>query len=57
MPKAVVIIDDLGTALYSDPEHQCVGRSAKERLVRMVNIADQAGLELSTIREISHRSS
>ena len=51
------LIRGLETAVYGDPEHNCVGRSAKERLARNVKIADQAGLEISAVREINRRLS
>ncbi len=49
------LISNLEMACYADSEHQCVGRSAEERLARNVKIADKAGLEISTLREINHR--
>lgn len=51
------LISALEKATCENPDHKCVGRSAKERLARNVEIADNAGLEISTIREISRRLS
>ena len=47
-----LLIKGLVEAINSDPEHKCKGRSAPERLIRVVNIADEAGLQLPKIREI-----
>lgn len=46
------LINGLAEAINSDPEHKCKGRSATERLARVVKIADEAGLRLPKIREI-----
>jgi len=46
------LINGLAEAINSDPEHKCKGRSAPERLARVVKIADEAGLRLPKIREI-----
>jgi ketopantoate reductase len=40
-------------AFEGDPEHGCVGRSAPARLERALQIADNAGLTVSTLRKIS----
>ncbi len=40
-------------AFKGDPEHKCMGRSAPARLARALTIADQAGLSVSTLREIA----
>jgi len=39
-------------AFLADPEHECKGRSARERLNRMVRLADQAGLAAQRLRRI-----
>lgn len=44
-------------AFEGDPEHGCMGRSAPARLARALEIADQAGLEVKTLRAIRERSS
>lgn len=36
-----------------DHEHMCMGRSAPARLQRAIEIADQAGLDIAKLREIS----
>ena len=46
------LINGLVEAINRDPEHKCKGRSAPERLDRVVKIADEAGLQLPKIREI-----
>ncbi len=48
------LISDLEMAANGDPEHKCVGRSAMERLIRIIKIADKAGLEIPTIRKIQN---
>lgn len=42
-------------AFEGDPEHQCMGRSAPARLKRALQIADNAGLEAPTLRDIAAR--
>ena len=49
------LISALEKVARENPDHKCVGRFAKERLARNVEIADKAGLEISTIREIHRR--
>ena len=46
------LIKGLSEAINSDPEHKCKGRTAPERLARVLKIADEAGLRLPKIREI-----
>ena len=46
------LINGLSEAINSDPEHKCKGRSALERLTRVLKIGDEAGLRLPKIREI-----
>lgn len=40
-------------AFEGDPEHQCMGRSAPQRLQRALQIAQQAGLEVPELQRIS----
>jgi hypothetical protein len=47
-----ILINGLAEAINSDPEHKCKGRSAPERLARVLKIGDEAGLRLPKIREI-----
>ena len=49
------LIDGLAEGVYGDPQHRCRGRSAQGRLARLLEIADEAGLEISRIREIQAR--
>jgi len=46
------LINGQAEAINSDPEHKCKGRSAPERLARVLKIAEEAGLRLPKIREI-----
>ncbi len=41
-------------AFNGDPDHGCMGRSAPDRLKRAIAIADSAGLQVPTLREIYH---
>ncbi|WP_126456308.1 hypothetical protein [Sulfuriflexus mobilis] len=49
------LISGMLEAFEGDPEHGCMGRSAPTRLARALEIADQAGLEVKTLRAISKR--
>ena len=49
------LITDLEKAIHADLNHNCVGRSARERLERAVKLADKAGLALPAIRKIHAR--
>lgn len=40
-------------AFEGDPDHGCMGRSAPARLQRALQIADQTGLDVPTLREIA----
>jgi hypothetical protein len=46
------LINGLAEAINSDPEHKCKGRSAPERLARVIKIADEAGLQIPKTRAI-----
>jgi hypothetical protein len=49
------LIDGLAEGVYGDPQHRCKGRSAQGRLARLLDVADEAGLEISRIRDIRVR--
>ena len=49
------LIDGLAEGFYGDPQHKCKGRSAQGRLTRVLDIADEAGLEIPRIRDIRER--
>lgn len=46
------LIDAMVVAFNGDPDHQCMGRSAPARLERALQIAKDAGLELSVLQGI-----
>lgn len=45
----------LSEAFKGDPKHGCMGRSAPARLTRALNLADQAGIEVTKLREIANK--
>jgi len=47
------LIEDMLKAFDGDPEHGCMGRSAPARLERALSIADEAGLDVPTLRRIA----
>ncbi len=49
------LMEGLKKGLYGDPEHKCKGRSARGRLDRILDIADQSGLKIKSIRELAER--
>lgn len=49
------LMDGLEKGLYGDPRHKCKGRSARGRLDRILEIADQSGLKIKSIREMAER--
>lgn len=49
------IFQKLEEGIAGDPDHQCMGRSAPERLVRLVAQAKQAGIHIPVIRGIQSR--
>ena len=51
----VHLIEGLKKGLYGDPRHSCKGRSALGRLDRILEIADQSGLELKSIRDLAEK--
>ena len=50
------LIGAMVTAFDGDPQHGSMGRSAPARLERALKIADQAGLEVPTLRRISEKT-
>ena len=46
------LIDAMLVAFDGDPEHGCTGRSAPQRLQRALQLADEADLEVQTLRRI-----
>ena len=49
------LIDGLAEGVYGDPQHKCKGRAAQGRLTRVLDIADEAGLQIPRIRDIRAR--
>ncbi len=47
------LIEGMLEAFEGDPEHKCMGRSAPARLQRALQQADNAGLEISKLRQIA----
>ncbi|QCU90386.1 hypothetical protein [Thiomicrorhabdus sediminis] len=47
------LMDGMLEAFDGDPQHGCMGRSAPARLTRALGFADQAGLEVQTLRAIA----
>jgi ketopantoate reductase len=52
---ADALIAGMLRAFAGDPDHQCTGRSAPARLARALRQADEAGLEVPRLRQISAR--
>jgi hypothetical protein len=50
------LIKGMLVAFDGDPEHNCMGRSAPARLERALRIADEAGLAVMKLREISSQA-
>ena len=46
------LIAALGEAFEADPDHEALGRSARERLLRVLRTADEAGLAVARVRQI-----
>lgn len=49
------VITGMLEAFDGDPDHKCMGRTAPDRLRRALNFANQAGLDVSTLREIAEK--
>lgn len=47
------LIEAMVTAFDGDPEHRCMGRSAPARLANALRLADEAQLEVATLRRIA----
>ncbi|MBF6058025.1 MULTISPECIES: hypothetical protein [Thiomicrorhabdus] len=47
------LMEGLHEAIHGDLKHGCMGRSAPARLTRALSFADQAGLEVKTLRRIA----
>lgn len=52
-PPRERLIEGMLEAFDGDPKHKCMGRSAQARLQRALQQADQAGLEVPTLRQIA----
>lgn len=46
------LINGIVEGMNGDPNHKCKGRSAPGRLARVIELADEAGLQIPKIREI-----
>ena len=44
-------------AFHGDPEHQCMGRSAPQRLQRAIKIADKAGIDVHELTRTHQQTS
>jgi hypothetical protein len=51
------LIKDMVKAFEGDLEHKCMGRSAPARIERAISQADEANLEVITLREIHEKKS
>jgi len=51
------LIEGMLRAFDGDPEHGCMGRSAPARLQRALSMADEAGLDIPTLRRIASANS
>lgn len=51
------LLEGFIAGVKGDPTHKCKGRAAPGRLTRAVNLADDAGLKIQTIRDIHRRFS
>lgn len=49
------LMEGLEKGLSGDPMHKCRGRSARGRLDRILEVADQSGLKIKSIRELAER--
>ena len=49
------LLDGLEKGIKGDPDHRCKGRSAPGRLARTLEMADQGGIDIPTIRDIQRR--
>ncbi len=51
------LMEGLLAGIMGDPDHKCKGRSAPDRLTRVIEVADAAGLEIEAIRDVDRRYS
>ncbi len=49
------LIKDMLVAFDGDPDHNCMGRSAPARLQRALALADEAGLDVTEMRNINNK--
>jgi hypothetical protein len=54
LPRAR-LIEGMVEAFEGDPNHQCMGRSATARLKRALALADEAKLDVATLRQIAEK--
>ena len=47
------LIDGMVKGFDGDPEHQCMGRSAPQRMARALAQAEQLGVEMPAIKKIA----
>jgi ketopantoate reductase len=50
------LLEGMLEAFAGDPEHKCMGRSAPDRLQRALQQAEQAGIEVPTLKRITANS-
>jgi len=49
------LMEGLLEAIHGDLTHGCMGRSAPARLTRAIGFANQAGLDIPTLRDIANK--
>jgi|TARA_B110000467_G_scaffold151256_1_gene159458 hypothetical protein len=49
------LLDGLVKGFEGDPHHVCKGRSAPGRLARIIELADEKGVEINAIRDLANR--
>ena len=49
------LIDGMVKGFDGDPQHQCMGRSAPQRMVRALAQAEERGVEMSTIKAVADK--
>jgi len=49
------LIEGLVQVLAADLDHKCKGRSAPARLARAIELADEKGVEIKSIRDLAKR--
>ncbi|MBS4096755.1 MAG: hypothetical protein KGZ83_07975 [Sulfuricella sp.] len=53
--ERTALLSGMLAAFQADPEHTCAGRSAPARLARALGYANQAGLAVTTLRDLAAR--